>query len=533
MRDVSPPLNPWVPVSLVLAFAVVEALTAVDEMLANDVLATLAAIDHRLGNNVIEWPLRFAVRVQLALTKANASVAEPMGRCIDQRLSASADGVSFKPWSTTPLAPLSSPVFKSASPNASQSRQQAATSVTSPDYASPGLHQTPMYPPKDRPKPPKARQESARGKSAAMMVSTVCAVVACTVNLDFSLLGTAAPALQVADVPTNETIKSLATLTAGLFDVDTAEVSFLSEAHTAVNPRVQLSSLVEDSTVLLKVVPNTRVGGDRPPIQGMAADLPDGPLAAFAFNAPTPQPMEVEAPQPQLPPQPEIPEPSTLQEPEPSPRQLEPALPQLPPPLYPPHQGRRRVEQPEPSHNPNQQRPNRRWSCFARWEQLRTGKAARADVWELKESSKLWASTREEVVQKREAVLLEVLHPKSRAAKTGKRFAPTEERAPREGKRAATPDSLSEPKLMPYGPSHERARAGPGRGHKYEPAHPLREQLTLPSPEALAGASWFEQIRLKKEWQTKRMAELEAQVEMLLVENERLTLTVEALRQRV
>ena len=73
MRDVSPPLNPWVPISLVLAFAVVEALTGVDEKLANDVLATLAAIDHRLGNNVIEWPLRFAVRVQLALRCGVAS----------------------------------------------------------------------------------------------------------------------------------------------------------------------------------------------------------------------------------------------------------------------------------------------------------------------------------------------------------------------------------------------------------------------------------------------------------------------------
>ena len=94
---------------------------------------------------------------------------------------------------------------------------------------------------------------------------------------------------------------------------------------------------------------------------------------------------------------------------------------------------------------------------------------------------------------------------------------------------------------MPSGPQPGHARAGPGRGHRYEPSQPLREQLrellhgaaALPPAEALEPSNWFERFRLKKEWQASRLAALEQQVEELLVKNAAQAATIEALRAKV
>ena len=94
---------------------------------------------------------------------------------------------------------------------------------------------------------------------------------------------------------------------------------------------------------------------------------------------------------------------------------------------------------------------------------------------------------------------------------------------------------------MTSGPQPGHARAVPGRGHCYEPSQPLREQLrqmlhaddALPPAEALESSNWFERLRLRKEWQSSRLAALEQQVEELLMKNAAQAATIEALRARV
>ena len=145
------------------------------------------------------------------------------------------------------------------------------------------------------------------------------------------MLGVTVPAVQVSDVPTNETAESISFATASLLHLQPWQVGLLRADNTAVSPRVPLSSLVMDGEVQLKVIPHHRVGGDRvPSVQGWASELPEGPLADFAFGAKCPpvEPMEQQC-EDEQPPEPQPP-------PDPRPQQ-----PELPPPLHPPHEGRR------------------------------------------------------------------------------------------------------------------------------------------------------------------------------------------------
>ena len=86
---------------------------------------------------------------------------------------------------------------------------------------------------------------------------------------------------------------------------------------------------------------------------------------------------------------------------------------------------------------------------------------------------------------------------------------------PQRAAAAAASANLTQPK-GPQGPKPGRARAGPGRGHVYEPARPLLEQLREPPSEELVEqmerANWLQRVQLQKQWQTARMAELEKQV---------------------
>jgi hypothetical protein len=81
------------------------------------------------------------------------------------------------------------------------------------------------------------------------------------VSLDFSMLGAMTPAVRVEDVPTNETIGSVAGAMAGFLGVDAHDVALLRPDSSAVTPRTTLSSLVDNGAVHLKVVANVRVGG--------------------------------------------------------------------------------------------------------------------------------------------------------------------------------------------------------------------------------------------------------------------------------
>lgn len=100
-------------------------------------------------------------------------------------------------------------------------------------------------------------------------------------------------------------------------------------------------------------------------------------------------------------------------------------------------------------------------------------------------------------------------------------------------RRGAAPRHLAEPKLA-TGP--RVARAGPGRGHLYEPAQPLADQLlfaTILPPAGAEEGSWFRQMQLKHKWTSERMAQLEQQVEQLLALNAHQVTSIAALRTRV
>lgn len=103
-------------------------------------------------------------------------------------------------------------------------------------------------------------------------------------------------------------------------------------------------------------------------------------------------------------------------------------------------------------------------------------------------------------------------------------------------KRAAAPTDLAELKQEP-GRAPRQPRAGPGRGHVYEAARPLLEQLGEPPSEELlkqmAGSNWLQRAQLQKQWQTAKMAALQAEVERLLVLNATQAATIEGLRVRV
>ena len=517
------PLNLQVVIPLLLALTVLEFLQTIDDRLASDVLATINS--RQLGGAddfVIVWTHKLAVRVQMALVEAGHELAEPVGRCIDDVLSASADGHRFKFWSSPPLPGLSALARLSGNDPPRSADALPVDSCVQPERRSVRISTTVEY----QPKPcAKGRGSGSNGRVLASkkgppisLASTVCAALVCAVTLDFSRLGAAAPILNWEGVPINETAQGLSLATSSLLSLAPHELGLLRDDDSVVSPRMPLSSLIVNGTVHLKVVPHIRVGGDSPPpISGAAADLPDGPLAGFAFTSPpmaAQVPMEVAVPAVVPAPAPTI-TPMHIDTPTPEPDMF---VPDVAPPLHPAHPGRRMLPvQPAPSYYPSQ-RVDQRWQAYAEWEELRTGKAARKDQWYSRKSrDRIKAATKEELLQRRAEFLRDQLHPEPRGAKTGKRFAPTEERTPGERKRAATPDSFAEPRHGLQGPSSSEARPGPGRGHRYEPARSLREQIeeTLPPADQLAKANWLQKIALKKEWQTARMEELEEQVRRL------------------
>ena len=328
-----------------------------------------------------------------------------------------------------------------------------------------------------------------------------------------------APTLQMDGVPANETALTLTQHIANLLGVEIREVSLRRANDTCILPGTTLSLLAVDGMVHLKIIPNILVGGDRAPSR------PYQPLAEFAFcQEPTTQPqMSEPATSPSA---------STsacasastsacasastsasafsstststsasMSTSDSTCRQAE-MLPHIDPPIYPPHEGRRRVVQQPPQYYPNIKREGLRWACFAEYEEKRTGNADRPDLWVFTRSNRLQGATEQEVLRKREEYLRDVLHPKPRAAKTGKRFAPTEERAPREGKRRVVPESFGEPKLQSSGPSSEQARAGPGRGRTFEPAADAGSSSSAPLEEpveilATKSSNWLDQASMR------------------------------------
>ena len=98
-----------VPIFLVVAFTVAEAVEKLDSKLFTAVKKTLKGVSNAGPRTVLQWPLQLAVRVQLALRAANDPVAELLGRTIDAALEGRAQGVPFKHWATPPLSSCWSP----------------------------------------------------------------------------------------------------------------------------------------------------------------------------------------------------------------------------------------------------------------------------------------------------------------------------------------------------------------------------------------------------------------------------------------
>lgn len=277
-------------------------------------------------------------------------------------------------------------------------------------------------------------------------------LLSCAVTLDFSQLSPAAPFVAFDDVPINETVGSVLGASAGLLNVSEGQIAFLRADDTSINPRTPLSSLVRYGNVELRVIPRDYVGGDRAETSAGASSSDQ-------------------------------------------------------PPSHPRHPGRRCVELLEPVEQPNRD-PNTRWKCMATVEQDRTGKGAgKSDA---KTLGPFFGATPEEAVRDREETLREWLHPKPRAAATGKRFAPavlTRESRPR----TASPANLAEPKA-PSHPTSEQARAGPGRGHKLEAASTSALEEPIRIEQMKAEANWFEQHAARQSWQTRRIAQLEREL---------------------
>lgn len=198
--------------------------------------------------------------------------------------------------------------------------------------------------------------------------------------------------------------------------------------------------------------------------------------------------------------------------------------------------------QPEPKED-LKAAPSQRFRVQAKVWRCATGKAAKSQIKEFRWFS---APTAEEALAWRTQFIQDYLQPSKRqrtSSLPAKSLAAAETAAesaadsvevaasmPRP-QRAARPTNLAEPrKAGPLCP-----RAGPGRGHTYEPARPLHQQLEvlLPPPDAEESGNWFKQMQLKQKWRSERMAQLERQVEELLVANLQQADTIAALRQRV
>ena len=91
------------PIFLVAAVTVAEAVEKLDSNLFTAVKGTLQGVPSAAPRTVLQWPLQLAVRVQLALRAANDPVAELLGRTIDAALEGRAQGVPIRHWATHPL----------------------------------------------------------------------------------------------------------------------------------------------------------------------------------------------------------------------------------------------------------------------------------------------------------------------------------------------------------------------------------------------------------------------------------------------
>ena len=195
-------------------------------------------------------------------------------------------------------------------------------------------------------------------------------------------------------------------------------------------------------------------------------------------------------------------------------------------------------EQPQPVEYPDRAATTR-WRVRAIVWKRGTGKAAASKSKLV--SDLMSAPTREAVLAKQQQYIEDFIHPKKRqkacviskaggGSSSGGTAASSSSGGGGEGgsgssssssatlatrpRRAAAPEpgSLHVPPSHPGGPAPGHARAGPGRGHRYEPAREIAEQVAvlLPPEGADAKGTWLDRLRLRETWRTEQIRALEA-----------------------
>lgn len=282
------------------------------------------------------------------------------------------------------------------------------------------------------------------------------------VTLDFSLLvgdrldGDSASMLW-SDVPAQTPLWQLVDAIAFTLDVQPTQVGLLNSNDGAVNPTTSLDSHMIGHWASFKIMPRDYCGGN-------------GDEAGCSADAP-----------------------------------VESEVPEIAPPTREAHPGRRaEEEQPEPEERPYKL-AHQRWYCKALVAKARTGKA---DGWD-REEREFHGATKQAVLAARAEFIHDYVHAPQRKRKGGGLPQPPP-RAQRLS-RSSSPATFAESKSN-RGPSSEQARAGPGRGHRSEPASSslLAEPQRVQSVKE--GANWFEQAAAREAWRTQRIAQLETQL---------------------
>ena len=134
-----------------------DAVAADDHRLLDAVLATITSSPLHDHDDLIVWSHRFAVRVQVHLKSHGSDVAEPVGRCIDAALSASANGRSFKPWSHPPWSGFASAPHSNVPAIACHPSSTVITSSASSESAKSAVQPPPIHEPKTPSPPPPYR----------------------------------------------------------------------------------------------------------------------------------------------------------------------------------------------------------------------------------------------------------------------------------------------------------------------------------------------------------------------------------------
>lgn len=183
-------------------------------------------------------------------------------------------------------------------------------------------------------------------------------------------------------------------------------------------------------------------------------------------------------------------------------------------------------------------RPNKKFFCYAEAARARTGKA---EGWTFERGGPFEGPSEEAVSSLRREWIMNFMQ-----------HVPTEKRAREEtaqeagelrrSKREKGEKGESGSGLLSGPRKHMKRRAGPGRGHRFEPAQPpprTMEELLTPPAEDSSG-NWLERLSAQRQWQARASKVLEEKIKQLHLELlkkddmiARQSISIEKLRMRV